>query len=76
MTKHSSERKFYAGLVIVMGSFGLYGLHVRAGHNLTLYDLLFHAMPFTLGFALMVPKLFPALMVTVQTLWGKLRSAP
>jgi hypothetical protein len=76
MNRTSSERSFYAGLVIVCGSFGLAGLHLRGGHTFGLYDVLFHAMPFTLGFALMVPKMFPGLLGAVTQVFGKWRSAP
>jgi hypothetical protein len=72
----SSERKFYAGLVIVMLSFGMYGMHLRAGHTLGLYDVLFHAMPMTLGLALMAPKALPAIMGAVTQIFGRWRSTP
>jgi hypothetical protein len=74
--KTSSERKFYAGLVIVMLSFGMYGMHLRAGHTLGLYDVLFHAMPMTLGLALMAPKALPAIMGAVTQIFGRWRSTP
>jgi hypothetical protein len=76
MSRDGHDKKFWAGVACVFGSFALYGLHLKSGHTLSLYDLLFHAMPFTLGFALMVPKMFPGLMVTVQALFGKWRSQP
>jgi hypothetical protein len=68
-----SERSFYAGLLIIALDMGLYGWR---GLPSGTHDLLFHAMPMTLGFALMVPKLFPGLMVTVQAIFARIRSTP
>jgi hypothetical protein len=69
----NTERSFWAGVLFILGDMAIYAFR---GLPTGLHDLLFHAMPFTLGFALMVPKLFPALMVTVQTLFARIRSVP
>jgi hypothetical protein len=68
-----SERSFYAGLLIIALDMGLYGWR---GLPSGTHDLLFHAMPMTLGFALMVPKLFPNLTGAVTQIFGRWRSTP
>lgn len=70
-----SDKAFWVGAVLVAFSVCLYGLHTMTGHPLGLYDLVFHAMPFTMGGLLMTPKLFPGIfvqtMITVRNLFGK-----
>jgi hypothetical protein len=69
----NTERSFYAGLAFIALDMGIYAWR---GLPSGLYDLLFHGMPMTLGLALMAPKALPMVMLTLQNVLGKFRSAP
>jgi hypothetical protein len=70
-----SDKAFWAGAGLITLAMLIYGVHTQTGHALGLYDLVWHAIPFSLGGLLVAPKLFPSLfvqaMVTVRTLFGK-----
>jgi hypothetical protein len=74
------SKKFYAGVGFVLLGMLLYGIDRALGHSLTTLDVIWHAMPFTIGGCLMLPKLFPGIVATAANVlaqvFGKFRAQP
>jgi hypothetical protein len=74
------NKKFWAGLALVGLGMAIYLADRFLGHTLTLLDFLWHAIPFTIGGSLMLPKIMPNLynraLEVVGRVYGKFTVAP
>lgn len=80
MSNANRDRSFYAGVAFVAAGMALYGIDKVLGHSLSTLDVIWHAMPFTVGGCLMMPKLFPGVVATaanvLNQVFGRFRAQP
>jgi hypothetical protein len=66
------SKKFWVGTAFVAIGMAIYLADRFLGHSLTTLDLIWHAIPFTIGGCLLLPKLFPNLYNRALELIGRI----
>jgi hypothetical protein len=70
------NKKFYVGAAFVAAGMVIYVADRFLGHSLTTLDLIWHAIPFTIGGTLMLPKFMPTFYAKALELVGRIFGKP